>query len=76
MGCQGGGSNLDKRTCCKVRVAKAWVGLAKGGSENFDKRNVVLELESLKAWVGLPREARVCCQVGSQRNGLPRGGKC
>ena len=30
------------------RVAKH--GLPRGG-ENFDKRNVVLELESLKAWV-------------------------
>ena len=31
------------------RVAKH--GLPRGGGENFDKRNVVLELESLKAWV-------------------------
>ena len=26
-------------------------GVAKGGGGKFDKRNVVLELESLKAWV-------------------------
>ena len=31
------------------RVAKH--GLPSGGGEKFDKRNVVLELESLKAWV-------------------------
>ena len=47
MGCQGGVENLIKGML-SGRVAKH--GLPRGG-ENFDKRNVVLELESLKAWV-------------------------
>ena len=46
MGCQGGG-NLIKGML-SGRVAKH--GLPRGG-EKLDKRNVVLELESLKAWV-------------------------
>ena len=46
MGCQGG-ENLIKGML-SGRVAKH--GLPRGG-KNFDKRNVVLELESLKAWV-------------------------
>ena len=47
MGCQGGVENLIKGML-SGRVAKH--GLPRGG-EKFDKRNVVLELESLKAWV-------------------------
>ena len=47
MGCQGGGGNLIKGML-SGRVARH--GLPRGG-ENFDKRNVVLELESLKACV-------------------------
>ena len=43
-----GGGNL-KKGILSGRVAKH--GLPRGG-KNFDKRNVVLELESLKAWVG------------------------
>ena len=69
------------------RVAKH--GLPRGG-KNFDKGNVVLELESLKAWVN---EGGECCQVrkawvakGGEnlikgmlsgrvaKHGLPRGG--
>ena len=42
MGCQGGGGMLSGR------VAKHG---CQGGGRNFDKRNVVLEVESLKAWV-------------------------
>ena len=42
-----GGENLIKGML-SGRVAKH--GLPRGG-EKFDKRNVVLELESLKAWV-------------------------
>ena len=41
------GENLIKGML-SGRVAQH--GLPRGG-ENFDKRNVVLELESLKAWV-------------------------
>ena len=41
------GENLIKEML-SGRVAKH--GLPRGG-EKFDKRNVVLELESLKAWV-------------------------
>ena len=44
----GGGGNLIKGML-SGRVAKH--GLPRGGGENFDKRDVVLELESLKAWV-------------------------
>ena len=50
------------------RVAKH--GLPRGG-KIFDKRNVVLELESLKAWVakgGGMLSGRVA------KHGLPRGG--
>ena len=48
MDCQGG-KNLIKGML-SGRVAKH--GLPRGGGGKiFDKRNVVLELESLKAWV-------------------------
>ena len=47
MGCQGGGGNLIKGML-SGRVAKH--GLPRGGGK-IDKRDVVLELESLKAWV-------------------------
>ena len=42
-------------------------GLPRGGGKNFDKRNVVLELESLKAWVAKAGkfDKKECCQVGS-----------
>ena len=63
MGCQGGGKVLIKGML-SGRVAK-------GGGKNFDKRNVVLELESLEAWVakgGGMLSGRVA------KHGLPRGG--
>ena len=47
MVCPGGGEILIKGML-SGRVAKH--GLPRG-KEKFDKRNVVLELESLKAWV-------------------------
>ena len=47
MGCQGG-ENLIKGML-SGRVAKH--GLPRGGGKFFDKRNVGLELEPLKAWV-------------------------
>ena len=62
------GGKFDKRNVVRQGRA-AWV--AKGG-RNFDKRNVVLELESLKAWVakgGGMLSGRVA------KHGLPRGGK-
>ena len=48
-----------------------------GGGEIFDKRNVVLELESLKAWVakgggGNLRKGMLSGRVA--KHGLPRGG--
>ena len=43
-----------------------------GGGEIFDKRNVVLELESLKAWVA---KGGKCCQIGSQSMGCQGGGE-
>ena len=48
MGCQGGGK-FDKKECCQVGSQS--MGCQGGGGEKFDTRNVVLELESLKAWV-------------------------
>ena len=42
------GGKFDKRNVVR-KGRKAWV--AKGGGKNLDKRNVVLELESLKTWV-------------------------
>ena len=48
MGCQGGGENLIKGML-SGRVAKH--GLPRGGGGEIYKRNVVLELESLKPWV-------------------------
>ena len=44
-----------------------------GGGEKFDKRNVVLEFESLEAWVA--KRGGECCQVGSQSMGCQEGGK-
>ena len=43
------------------------MGCQGGGGGEFDKRNVVLELESLKAWVakGGKFDKKECCQVGS-----------
>ena len=67
MGCQGG-ENLIKGML-SGRVAKH--GLPRGG-KIFDKRNVVLELESLKAWVAKGGE---CCQVGSESMGCQGGGE-
>ena len=49
-----------------------------GGGETFDKRNVVLELESLKAWVAKGRgggnliKGMLSGRVA--KHGLPRGG--
>ena len=57
------------------RVAKH--GLPRGG-KNFDKRNVVLELESLKAWVAKGGRKKFIKGMLSGRvakHGLPRGGK-
>ena len=65
MGCQGGGNLL--KGMLSGRVAQH--GLPRG--ENFDKRNAVLELESLEAWVakgGGMLSGRVA------KHGLPRGG--
>ena len=46
MGCQGG--KFDKKECCQVGSQSM---VCQGEGEKFYKRNVVLELESLKAWV-------------------------
>ena len=49
-----------------------------GGGEDFDKRNVVLELESLKAWVAKGGGKILIKGMLSGRvakHGLPRGGK-
>ena len=48
MGCQGGGRGNLIKGILAGRVAQH--GLPRGGG-NFDKRNVVLEFESLEAWV-------------------------
>ena len=48
-----------------------------GGGGKFDKRNVVLELESLKAWVAKGVGKNVIKGMLSGRvakHGLPRGG--
>ena len=47
-----------------------------GEEEKFNKMNVVLELESLKAWVakGGKFDKKECCQVGSQSMVCPGGG--
>ena len=57
------------------RVAKH--GLQRGGGQNFDKRNVVLELESLKAWVARGGENLIKGMLSGRvaKHGLPRGGK-
>ena len=48
-----------------------------GGGEDFDKRNVVLELESLKAWVAKGGENVIKGMLSGRvaKHGLPRGGK-
>ena len=48
------------------------------GGQNFDKRNVVLELESLKAWVAKGGENLIKGMLSGRvaKHGLPRiGGK-
>ena len=57
------------------RVAKH--GLPRGGGRNFDKRNVVLEVESLKAWVAKGGENLIKGMLSGRvaKHGLPRGGK-
>ena len=54
------------------RVAKH--GLPRGG-EKFDKRNVVLELESLKAWVSKGGGNLITGMLSGRvaKHGLPRG---
>ena len=47
------------------------MGCQGGGGGNFDKRNVVLEFESLEAWVA--KGGGECCQLGA-KHGLPKGG--
>ena len=56
------------------RVAKH--GLPRGG-EKIDKRNVVLELESLKAWVAKGVENLIKGMLSGRvaKHGLPRGGE-
>ena len=52
------------------------MGCQGGGGENFDKRNVVLELESLKAWVAKGGKFEKGILSGRvAKHGLPRGGK-
>ena len=48
-----------------------------GGGEIFDKRNVVLELESLKTWVAKGGENLIKGMLSGRvaKHGLPRGGK-
>ena len=48
-----------------------------GGGKNLDKRNVVLELESLKAWVAKGGENLIKGMLSGRvaKHGLPRGGK-
>ena len=45
--------------------------------ENFDKRNVVFELESLKAWVARGEKNLIKGMLSGRvaKHGLPRGGK-
>ena len=52
-------------------------GVAKGGGEKFDKRNVVLELESLKAWVAKGGKNLIKGMLSGRvaKHGLPRGGE-
>ena len=47
------------------------------GGEKIDKRNVVLELESLNAWVGKGGENLIKGILSGRvaKHGLPRGGK-
>ena len=48
-----------------------------GGREKFDKRNVVLELESLKAWVAKGGGNLIKGMLSGRvaKHGLPRGGE-
>ena len=71
MGCQGG-ENLIKGML-SGRVARR--GLPRGG-KNFVRRNVVLELESLKAWVAKGGENLMNGMLSGRvaKHGLPRGG--
>ena len=66
-----GAENLIKGMLSS-RVAKH--GLPRGG--NFDKRNVVLELESLKAWVAKGGENLIKGMLSGRvaKHGLPGGG--
>ena len=69
MGCQGEGM-------LSGRVAKH--GLPGGGGEKIHKRNVVLELESLKTWVAKEGENLIKGMLSGRvaKHGLPRkGGK-
>ena len=63
-----------KKGILSGRVAKH--GLPRG-EENFDKRNVVLELESLKAWVAKGGENLIKGMLSGRvaKHGLPRGGE-
>ena len=47
------------------------------GGEKIDKRNVVLELESLKEWVAKGVENLIKGMLSGRvaKHGLPRGGK-
>ena len=47
-----------------------------GGGKSFDKRNVVLELESLKTWVAKGGENLIKGMLSGRvaKHGLPRGG--
>ena len=47
-----------------------------GGGEKFDKRNVVLEFESLKAWVAKGGGNLIKGMLSGRvaKHGLPRGG--
>ena len=69
---RGGGKNLIKGML-SGRVAKH--GLPRGG-KIFDQRNVVLELESLKAWVAKGGENLIKGMLSGRvaKHGLPRGG--
>ena len=52
------------------------MGCQGGGGEKFDKRNVVLELESLKAWVAKGGGNLIKGMLSGRvaKHGLPRGG--
>ena len=68
MGCQGGGGKIWSQSMgCQ------------GGGEKFDKRNVVLELESLKAWVAKGGEnlikGMLSGRVAKQSMGCQGGGR-